>query len=91
MMMMQRRGKCVIVFEAKPLHQHRQALPGFVLFGCCVVLQVNQVQGMYIEDSDISYAGDNGVDFVAVQYGHVCRSKIHEANWCIYAKGGPAR
>jgi hypothetical protein len=45
---------------------------------------------MYIEDSDISYAGDNGIDFVAVQYGYVCRTKIHEANWCIYAKGGPA-
>jgi hypothetical protein len=54
------------------------------------LLQVNQVQGMYIEDSDILHAGDNGVDFVAVQYGHICRTKIHDANWCIYAKGGPA-
>uniref|UniRef100_A0A383VHJ5 Right handed beta helix domain-containing protein n=1 Tax=Tetradesmus obliquus TaxID=3088 RepID=A0A383VHJ5_TETOB len=53
-------------------------------------IKVNQVQGMYIEDSDVSHAGDNGVDFVAVQYGHVCRTKIHEANWCIYAKGGSA-
>jgi hypothetical protein len=52
--------------------------------------QVNQVQGMYIEDSDILNAGDNGVDFVAVQYGHICRTKIHEANWCIYAKGAPS-
>ncbi|KAF6251939.1 hypothetical protein COO60DRAFT_1704518 [Scenedesmus sp. NREL 46B-D3] len=53
-------------------------------------VKVNQVQGMYIEDSDISHAGDNAVDFVAVQYGHICRTKIHEGNWCIYAKGGSA-
>lgn len=43
---------------------------------------------LYIEDSDVSGAGDNPIDFVAVQYGHVLRNKIHDGNdWCIYTKG----
>lgn len=54
------------------------------------ITQVNQVQGMYVEDCDISGAGDNAIDFVAVQYGHICRTRIHKANWCVYAKGGSA-
>lgn len=58
---------------------------------CCQSTQVNQVQGMYVEDSDISGAADNAIDFVAVQYGHICRTRIHKANWCVYAKGGQAR
>lgn len=54
-------------------------------------LKVNQTQYMYIEDSDISGADDNAVDFVAVQYGHVVRSKIHDSgDWCMYTKGGSA-
>lgn len=54
-------------------------------------LKVNQTQYMYIEDSDISGAHDNAVDFVAVQYGHVVRSKIHDSeDWCMYTKGGSA-
>lgn len=53
-------------------------------------LKVNQVTGMYVEDSRASVAGDNAVDFVAVQYGHVCRSQISKGNWCMYAKGGSA-
>jgi hypothetical protein len=28
-----------------------------------------------------------GLDGVAVQYGHVCRSNIHHADWCMYLKG----
>lgn len=54
-------------------------------------LKVNQSQHIYIEDSDISGASDNSIDFVAVQYGHVVRTKIHDADdWCIYTKGGSA-
>ena len=54
-------------------------------------LKVNQSQYMYVEDSDISGAHDNSVDFVAVQYGHVVRSKIHDSeDWCMYTKGGSA-
>lgn len=54
-------------------------------------LKVNQSQYLYIEDSDISGAHDNAVDFVAVQYGHVVRSKIHDSeDWCMYTKGGSA-
>ena len=51
-------------------------------------IKVNQVKGMYIEDSNITGANDNAIDFVAVQYGHICRNKIWNADWCVYAKGG---
>lgn len=54
-------------------------------------LKVNQSKYMYIEDSDISGADDNAIDFVAVQYGHIVGNKIHNANdWCMYTKGGSA-
>lgn len=54
-------------------------------------LKVNQSQYVYVEDSDISGAHDNSIDFVAVQYGHVVRSKIHDSeDWCMYTKGGSA-
>ncbi len=54
-------------------------------------LKVNQSQRFYIEDSEISGADDNAIDFVAVQYGHVLRSKISNAqDWCAYVKGGSA-
>ncbi len=59
--------------------------------GAQETLKVNQSSHIYIEDSDISGAGDNAIDFVAVQYGHVVRSKIHRsADWCMYTKGGSA-
>lgn len=63
-------------------------VPSF-LEALCVVLQVNQVKGLYVEDSNIYGSGPNGVglDGVAVQYGHVCRSDIHHADWCMYLKG----
>ena len=55
-------------------------------------LKINQSSDIYIEDSDISGAGDNAVDYVAVQRGHVLRSRIHGASdWCMYAKGGSAQ
>lgn len=54
-------------------------------------VKVNQSQYVYIENSDISHAWDNAIDYVAVQYGHIIRSKIHDAgDWCAYNKGGSA-
>ena len=54
-------------------------------------IKVNQSQHVYVEDSDVSGAGDNAIDFVAVQYGHIIDSRIHDAgDWCAYAKGGSA-
>lgn len=53
--------------------------------------KINQSQYVYIEDSELSGADDNAIDFVAVQYGHVVRNRISNANdWCMYAKGGSA-
>jgi hypothetical protein len=60
--------------------------------GAHETLKVNQSKYFYIEDSDISGADDNAIDFVAVQYGHVIRTVIHRAHdWCFYAKGGSAQ
>ncbi len=54
-------------------------------------LKANQTQYLYVENSDISGAWDNAIDFVGVQYGHVKNNRIHDANdWCIYTKGGSA-
>ncbi|MBE2271125.1 MAG: right-handed parallel beta-helix repeat-containing protein [Anaerolinea sp.] len=54
-------------------------------------VKFNQSTHIYIEDSDISGAWDNALDFVAVQHGHVIGSTIHNAgDWCAYAKGGSA-
>ena len=55
-------------------------------------VKINQSQYIYIEESDIHGADDNAVDFVAVQYGHIVRSRIHNSqDWCAYAKGGSAQ
>jgi hypothetical protein len=52
-------------------------------------LKVNQSQYVFVEDSDLFGAGDNALDFVAVQYGHIINSRIHDAvDWCGYVKGG---
>jgi hypothetical protein len=54
-------------------------------------VKINQSQHIYIEDSDIHGAEDNAIDFVAVQYGHIVRNRIHDAqDWCAYVKGGSA-
>lgn len=54
-------------------------------------VKVNQSQYLYIEDSDISRAWDNAIDFVAVQYGHIQGNRIYSAgDWCMYLKGGSA-
>lgn len=54
-------------------------------------VKVNQSQFVYIENNDISHAWDNVIDFVAVQYGHIIKNRIHDAgDWCAYNKGGSA-
>ncbi len=54
-------------------------------------IKINQSQYVYIENSDISGAWDNAIDFVAVQYGHIVGNQIHNAgDWCAYVKGGSA-
>jgi hypothetical protein len=54
-------------------------------------LKVNQSQHFYVENSELSGAGDNVIDFVAVQYGHILNNRIHNAgDWCTYVKGGSA-
>lgn len=54
-------------------------------------VKVNQSQYFYIENSEISHSYENAIDFVAVQYGHIINSKIHDADdWCFYLKGGSA-
>lgn len=54
-------------------------------------IKVNQSDHVFVEDSVISGADDNALDFVAVQYGHLKGNKISEAgDWCAYVKGGSA-
>ncbi len=54
-------------------------------------VKVNQSQHVYIEDCDISDAGDNCIDVVGVQHGHIVRTKIHNStDWGAYLKGGSA-
>ena len=52
-------------------------------------LKVNQSQYVYVEDSDLSGAYGNAIDFVAVQNGHLQGNRVHNAlDWCAYVKGG---
>jgi hypothetical protein len=54
-------------------------------------IKINQSQYVYIEHSDISNAYENAIDMVAVQYGHIIGSRLHDADdWCVYLKGGSA-
>lgn len=54
-------------------------------------IKVNQSDHVFIEDSVISGADDNAIDFVAVQYGHLRGNRISNSDsWCAYAKGGSA-
>jgi hypothetical protein len=55
------------------------------------LIKVNQSQYVFIENSDLGGAEENTIDFVAVQYGHILHSYIHDAgDWCAYVKGGSA-
>jgi hypothetical protein len=54
-------------------------------------LKANQSRHLFIEDCDLHGAFDNAIDFVAVQYGHIVRSRIHDSqSWACYVKGGSA-
>ena len=55
-------------------------------------IKVNQSTNVFIEDSTLSGAGDNVVDFVAVHGGHLVGNDISDAgDWCAYVKGGSSR
>jgi hypothetical protein len=45
---------------------------------------------MYVEDSKITVGDWCNLDWVAVQYGHICRSTFSNAAWCLYVKGAGA-
>ena len=55
------------------------------------LVKINQSQHVIIRASDVSGAGDNAIDFVAVQNGGIIGNRIHDAgDWCAYVKGGSA-
>jgi hypothetical protein len=56
-----------------------------------VPLQVYNSKGIYIEDSDVWGTAPGGwaLTYINVQYGHVCRSHIHHADWCFGLTGAP--
>ncbi|MFZ4584127.1 MAG: right-handed parallel beta-helix repeat-containing protein [Acidimicrobiia bacterium] len=55
-------------------------------------LKVNQSSNVFVEDSVLSHAGDNVIDFVAVHSGHIVGNVISGASdWCAYVKGGSSR
>jgi len=54
-------------------------------------LKVNQAQHVYVEDSEIAGAFWFPLDFVAVQYGNILNSSLHNAGEdCVVLKGGTA-
>ncbi|KAG2442216.1 hypothetical protein HYH02_009700 [Chlamydomonas schloesseri] len=54
------------------------------------IVKLNQCAGVFVEGCSVAGAGDNAIDMVAVQYGHVTDCDVHSANWCMYLKGGSA-
>jgi hypothetical protein len=57
--------------------------------GAQETVKVNQSRGIRITNSTIGGAGDNAIDFVAVQDGLIRGNLVHRAgDWCAYAKGG---
>ncbi|MCW8131598.1 MAG: right-handed parallel beta-helix repeat-containing protein [Planctomycetota bacterium] len=56
-----------------------------------LTVKANQCQRVYVEDCDFSGAGGNALNFGAVHYGHVVRSRFHKTGAeCMYVKGGSA-
>lgn len=54
-------------------------------------LKLNQSRHCYIEDCEITDAGDNCIDVVGVQHGHIVRCRIgNSTDWGAYLKGGAA-
>lgn len=59
---------------------------------CCprvLSAQAMNCKGVYFEDSDVwgSAPGGWSLTYIAVQYGHICRSKVHHADWCFGLSG----
>lgn len=55
------------------------------------VIKINQSKHIYLEACDISGAYQTGVDYFAVQYGHILQNRIHDiGEWGMYLKGGSA-
>lgn len=89
-----------VAFDVETNDQvHCEQCVAFLLRNCTVkgtrgsaweAIKVNQCTGVYIENSDVSGGDDNAIDMVAVRFGHILDSKIYNANWCIYHKGGSA-
>lgn len=57
--------------------------------GAQETVKINQSRRVRILDSTIGGAGDNAIDFVAVEHGVIAGNRISRAqDWCAYAKGG---
>jgi len=57
--------------------------------GAWDLLKVNQSSGITVRNSFIHGAGDNSIDFVAVQHASITGNLITTAgDWCAYVKGG---
>lgn len=57
--------------------------------GAQETFKANQSEWVSILDSDLSGAGDNVIDMVAVRHARVRRTRVGNAqDWCGYAKGG---
>lgn len=55
------------------------------------VLKANESKHIFVEDSELSGTHRTVLDYVAVQYGHIVRSRFHDStDWCVYLKGGSA-
>lgn len=57
--------------------------------GAQETIKINQSSDVTVADSDVSGAGDNNFDAVAVRRIKLLRNHFHDAvDWCGYAKGG---
>jgi hypothetical protein len=55
------------------------------------VLKTNQVDDLYVEDSDLSGTFQTPVDVFSARHGHLLGNKVHGAGGrCVYLKGGSA-
>lgn len=52
-------------------------------------LKANQSEYLYVEDCEIANASENALDYMCCHYGHIRRSRLHDAgDWVAYVKGG---
>jgi hypothetical protein len=61
------------------------------MYVMAVPRQVYNSKGIYVEDSDVWGTAPGGwaLTYINVQYGHVCRSHVHHADWCFGVTGVP--